>query len=987
MRESKIILIEDSPVLHADLDQALETLGFPVIDCLDGSLESVEDVQREQPDLVLVSVTLPISRSAVEAGLKVRGLGVPVVFVAGAAAFDLLDRYAVRSPFEVFPWPASTESLRVHLEMVLEKDRLARQVKENEQNLHGIKRYRSLFEDAPVSLWEEDFSAVKARLDELRAGGVKDLRAYFNKHPDQLEDCRSRMRVIDVNKATLKLFNASSTAELLSNLHIILDHQVSALMLEEILAISDGKTFYEGEGMNHDLHGNPINIQIAWSTQPGTEKNYSNLVVSITDITKHKRREEVLKVKALITSALRNANTRREMVPAILKNVKEQLHASSAALALHMSSINAISIELASGEWKAASGRLFNAAGTFTNMMLPSGSPYSTSNISAEPLFGLRDLVDEDRCVAGTGLVAQKHSVGTLWVARSAPFTPAELELLDVIAEIAANSVHRMSLHEQTERYAEQVATIGAIGRILSTNLDLQSIYAQLADGIMDLLPDLASIYISNYDPHRRLITFEYGMQDGEKLDMSKFAPIPLDSSGVGSQGEVIRTQQPLIVDDLQTRRKQTQTAILSESAASMTQSGIYVPMLSNDSVLGVMYVQSYRINRFSQADAELLTLFANTSAIAIQNARLFAATQRRLERLTALHAADTALSSRSDIRNTLNIMLEQLTALLHLDAADILLLDSTTQTLEYVAGRGFRTAAPSGMHLRLGEGLAGRAALENRIYPMEKLADYILEDPRALSMQNENFLCHSVAPLVAKGQVRGVLEIFHRQAAETDAEWHEFLETLTGQVAAALDNNNLLNQLQRSNMELTLAYDRTLEGWSHALDLRDKITEDHTRRVTEMSMRLAKAMGMSDTELVQVRRGALLHDIGKLGIPDNVLNKTGPLNPDERALMQRHPAYANEMLQNISFLAPARVIPYCHHEKWDGTGYPRGLKGDEIPLAARIFSVVDVWDALGSVRPYRDAWPPEKVREYICAEAGTYFDPHVVEVFLKLIT
>jgi putative nucleotidyltransferase with HDIG domain len=192
-----------------------------------------------------------------------------------------------------------------------------------------------------------------------------------------------------------------------------------------------------------------------------------------------------------------------------------------------------------------------------------------------------------------------------------------------------------------------------------------------------------------------------------------------------------------------------------------------------------------------------------------------------------------------------------------------------------------------------------------------------------------------------------------------------------------------LYTDLQQSNAELGLAYDTTLEGWSRTLELRDKETEGHTQRVTEMTVRLARALGFDAEALAHVRRGALLHDIGKMGIPDSVLLKPGALTPDEWAIMRLHPVYAYELLRPIAFLRPALDIPYCHHEKWDGSGYPRGLRGTEIPLAARIFAVVDVWDALRSERPYRAAWPEERVRAHIASLAGTHFEPRIVEAFL----
>lgn len=186
-------------------------------------------------------------------------------------------------------------------------------------------------------------------------------------------------------------------------------------------------------------------------------------------------------------------------------------------------------------------------------------------------------------------------------------------------------------------------------------------------------------------------------------------------------------------------------------------------------------------------------------------------------------------------------------------------------------------------------------------------------------------------------------------------------------------------------NDELLEAYDATLEGWVRALDLRDKETEGHTRRVTDMTVRLARAMGVGQEQTVHIRRGALLHDMGKIGVADSILLKEGPLTDDEWEIMRKHPTFAYEMLAPISFLQPALDVPHYHHERWDGSGYPEGIKGKEIPQAARIFAVVDVWDALRSDRPYRKGWPDERVRDYVAERAGTDFDPDVVAAFLQL--
>ncbi|GIV87595.1 MAG: histidine kinase [Chloroflexus sp.] len=229
-----------------------------------------------------------------------------------------------------------------------------------------------------------------------------------------------------------------------------------------------------------------------------------------------------------------------------------------------------------------------------------------------------------------------------------------------------------------------------------------------------------------------------------------------------------------------------------------------------------------------------------------------------------------------------------------------------------------------------------------------------------------------------------GVL-LLARATPLSEAE-HELLNDIAELAANALHRTDLFEQLRTANAELRAAYDATIEGWSRALDLRDRETEGHSRRVTELTVQIAARMGFRDEELVHIRRGALLHDIGKMGIPDAILLKAGPLNDEEWAIMRTHPTLAVELLRPIEFLAPALDIPWCHHEKWDGTGYPRGLRGEEIPLAARIFAVVDVYDALTSDRPYRAAWSRERALAYIREQAGRHFDPHVVAIFEQVI-
>jgi PAS domain S-box-containing protein/putative nucleotidyltransferase with HDIG domain len=356
--------------------------------------------------------------------------------------------------------------------------------------------------------------------------------------------------------------------------------------------------------------------------------------------------------------------------------------------------------------------------------------------------------------------------------------------------------------------------------------------------------------------------------------------------------------------------------------------------------------------------------------------------TGRRLQHIEALHIIDQAISGSIDLRLTLSIVFEQIASQLNVDAVDVLLLNPHSQTLEYAAGRGFRSKVIERSHLRLSEGLAGRVALEQRTVVVHDLLKEKKNFVRDELLTDEDFECYYGVPLVTKGQLKGVLEVFLRSHHTVDDEWLNFLETLAGQVAIAVDSASLFDSLQRSNTELFMAYDATIEGWSAALDLRDKETEGHTQRVTEMTVKLARSLGLGEAELAQMRWGALLHDIGKMGIPDGILLKPGPLTDEEWVVMKEHPTFAYKMISPIHYLKAALDIPYCHHEKWDGTGYPRGLKGEQIPLAARIFAVVDVWDALISDRPYRKAWSEEKTRQHIQAGAGTHFDPQVVKTF-----
>ncbi len=524
----------------------------------------------------------------------------------------------------------------------------------------------------------------------------------------------------------------------------------------------------------------------------------------------------------------------------------------------------------------------------------------------------------------------------------------------------------------------QQISAIQRLGRtLLIRTTDFDHLMKQTLNTAVEILDgDVGSIQL--YDSDADSLVFRHVFDPADEVLIGHSVP-----TVKGIDGRVFRSG----VSDLTNRvgnRKEWNDAVDS-STGYHTDSMLTVPLKKQDgSRLGVMQVLNGK-RPFDQRDLEVLEVLCSQASQAMISAHLYEDAQRRLDHLQALRSIDLAITASLDLQITLDVFVEQVITQLKLDAVNVLLLNPHLLTLEYAAGRGFHSDALRHTNLRLGEGLAGRAALERRVINIPNLNETTNGLLRSPHLNEEGFITYFAVPLIAKGQIKGVIETFHRSRLDPDPEWLAFLETLAGQAAIAVDNAALFDDLQRSNTELALAYDTTIEGWSCALDLRDKETEGHTIRVTEMTLRLSRAMGIGENELVHIRRGALLHDIGKMGIPDAILLKPGPLTDEEWIIMRKHPVYALDLLSRIPYLRPALDIPYYHHEKWDGSGYPCNLKADQIPLAARIFAVADVWDALRSDRPYRAGWSEEKARDYILGESGKHFDPRVIEVFASL--
>lgn len=382
---------------------------------------------------------------------------------------------------------------------------------------------------------------------------------------------------------------------------------------------------------------------------------------------------------------------------------------------------------------------------------------------------------------------------------------------------------------------------------------------------------------------------------------------------------------------------------------------------------------------------AQMLRAFLERRHAVAKNASLTANLSAQVSRLGALQKIAEAILSTSDLEQTLAVIVDQATRELKCDAADVLLFDAATQTLGFAAGKGFQTSVANKTRLRLGEGMAGRAALTRKPLRMTDVSAPEVEFSPPDLLEIEGFCSYYAVPLIAKDHLQGVLGLFHRRPLEFTEEWRDVAADIGRQAAIAIDDAHLLEDLQRSNSDLQLSYERTIEGWARALDLKDEETAGHSRRVTELTVQLARKLGITGEDLGNIRRGALLHDIGKMGVPDKILLKPGKLDPDEWKIMQQHTTHARDLLVGIPFLQRALDIPYAHHEKWNGDGYPRGLQGAEIPLPARIFAVVDVFDALINNRPYRRAWSRSSACEYIAEQSGEHFDPRVVEAFFEL--
>ncbi len=688
------------------------------------------------------------------------------------------------------------------------------------------------------------------------------------------------------------------------------------------------------------------------------------------------RRQEAENLR-LAASAITSTLDARQVLETILVALQQVVPYHSATMFLLENNLVRIAAAQGLPSAEDVRDRTFPADNLlFVTIQENNNQPIILQDAQADPRFETWLATDVHGWM-GVPLVTHGEVVGyiTLDSDKVGTFDENSAALAQTFASQAAVAIDNARLYEETRRRLAELEVVSRVSFTLRATQDPNRMLSMLLDEVLKTMgTDAASIWL--YNPRTYLL--DQVVASGWQADVNIKHMHPAEAI----VGHVYHTGEVHLIQDFP-HDPFAHPDLASQLGAGW--GGIAIPIRTTSQTIGAMIVALPLPRRVEAPQIQLLNTLAEIAGSAIHRAQLYEQSEEQVRRLTALRDVDTAIASSFDLRVTLNILLDHTLAQLNVDAADIITYNPELRTLNHLASLGFRQSSLVQGPVRINSRLLNEVLLERRDIFVEQFAKETNHHRKELASQ-ENFVSYYAAPLISKGQVKGVLEVYLRRAFLPESNWVDFFRTIAGQAAIAIDNAQLFENLQRSNQELSLAYDTTLEGWGKALELRDKETQGHTLRVTDLTLRLARRLGIPEADLIHIRRGVLLHDIGKMAVPDHILKKTGPLSTEEWAEMRMHPQYAYDLLYPISYLRPSLDIPYGHHEYWNGAGYPRGLKGDDIPVAARIFAVVDVYDALLYDRPYREAWPRQKVAEYLLSEAGTHFDPAIVNEFLQMV-
>lgn len=1014
MAEIKILVVEDELIVAQNIENILKQVGYTVpAKALSGE-EAVYKTVVTKPDLILMDIDLKGDIDGIEAAEQIKSqFDVPVVFMTALSDPGTIQRAAISEPYGYVQKPFDIKLLRKTIDMALYKHAMDKKLAECEA------RKRMLISEIAEHIPKEERNDIEVERATMLTGLTSPIYAHLDLDSILKTACEETAKALNVTAVSVMLSDDNNhelslaadigLPEEFRNLHSTLPRQIYdeltkqvspvAIFLngDEVPCLPDADLYTELDISTVMVASMRYEDQLVGSLNVFSfdERRHfafddiglmqkladrvAQVIVNARELEETRWLNEQLELSYDAGLALNSLSEPHALLESLVQIVMAALCADQVVFYTFDASRKEVAFENGLGYSKEVLRELQNVRysvredDTLFGWIISKREPLLIPNVEVDPRYEDRNL--RIGSVLGVPVTYNDHLYGVLTVvsSRQNAFSSFDIELLQRLASQAAVALNNADQLSELRRNIAELEAVNGVIRSLHQGQALDEMLPEFLDSLLTFInASFGSIWM-------------YDATEGEMCHAvtqgftSEVKRIKQEDNIVG---HVHATREPYVSPEFRT------DPLAGEELSALFPpevGGVVLPFVVAQEYEGVCFVGVQRPRELTEDEIRLLIDMAEIAGIAIGSTWLLEKTARRLKRAQASQSIDLAISASVDLRFVLRVILDHVISQLRVDAADVLLLNMHTQTLEFAAGQGFQTTALQHTHLRLGQGCAGRAALEQRIIHVPD----IMEEPngfhRAPLLPNEKFVAYYAVPLIAKGQIKGVLELFHRSQHTTDFEWRKFLEAIAMQAAMAIDNAEMFDGLQRTNAELMLAYDTTLEGWSRALVLHDQKTENHTNRITEMATRLAREMGLRDYEEVHIRRGAILHDIGKMGIPGDILNKPGPLTDEEWEIMRQHPVFAYEMLSPISYLRPALDIPYCHHEKWDGTGYPVGLKGDQIPLSARIFAVVDVWDALLSTRPYRDAWPEGEVLSHIRAQSGTHFDPQAVEAFLQL--
>lgn len=571
-----------------------------------------------------------------------------------------------------------------------------------------------------------------------------------------------------------------------------------------------------------------------------------------------------------------------------------------------------------------------------------------------------------ERTTLALPLARDGKSYGVLVVHATGPgvFDRQEQALLADLADNIAYALEKMEADERGKDHLEEVMLLNEITRVALESTTIGEALPHLATQLQGALNgdgcDLAM-----WNTQRQEISCVASTaQDGNKS-----ARICPQSEGVAA---VLAANKPVPCG---------QGCVPIAAPGSTGPFIMGMPLVAHGTPLGAAFVTFDDERPCVQCDLNRARTVTGHIALAIAHTTTVEANAQRIKALLALHETAVDLAGHHDIKALLRTIVIRAGKLVGTEMGGLYL--TVPNGLQMVVARGMLEPFIDRV-LPLGEGASGRAVASRKAILIDDYATWEGRSPMFADLRVGSVIA---APLLWKDKVLGAFHLEHPSPNVFGPDDIETVSLFAEQAAVAIANARLIYNTETSRKEMELGYTATLEGWVRALDLRDQETEGHTQRVTDLTVELARRMDVAEDQLEAIRRGALLHDIGKIGIPDAILRKPGPLTEDEWTIMRRHPQMAWDMLSPIEYLRTALAIPYGHHERWDGSGYPLGTGGRQIPQAARIFSVIDVYDALRSDRPYRDGWPEEQVLDYIKERSGISFDPEIVHTFLEMIS